>query len=249
LKVDISVVSHGQGCLVEKLLFDLVGYKVHVGKIIVTLNIFEPPVNVPGSLEGQVFFVRNDVPAGFGANHNAAVARMESDLICILNPDLRVGTSPFEYLSETLADPSVALVAPRIISPTGVDEDSVRSFITVQDILRKVWKKVVGKSPEGSCTSHSGDTVSVDWVGGMFMMVKRQAFADIGGFDEKFFLYYEDVDLCARFKKAGWAVKYDPRAEVVHDARRTSHTNLRYLKWHLSSMLRYFIKHGFFRFR
>jgi len=83
----------------------------------------------------------------------------------------------------------------------------------------------------------------------MFMMVKRQAFADIGGFDEKFFLYYEDVDLCARFKKAGWAVKYDPRAEVVHDARRTSHTNLRYLKWHLSSMLRYFIKHDFFRFR
>lgn len=245
----MSVVSHGQGPLVETLLRDLSLHSHHFSKIVVTLNVMEPAVNVPASLKEQVVVVRNDVPAGFGANHNAAVARMESDLICILNPDLRVGTSPFEYLSETLADPCVALVAPRIISPTGVDEDSVRSFITIQDILRKVWKKVVGKSPEGSCASHSGDPVSVDWVGGMFMMIKRQAFTEIGGFDERFFLYYEDVDLCARFNKAGWVVKYDPRVEVVHDARRTSHTNLRYLKWHLSSMLRYFIKHGFFRFR
>jgi GT2 family glycosyltransferase len=247
--ITLSVVSHGQGLLVENLLESLSPYNSEFDNIIVTLNMPEPAIKVPTCLKGRVSFRLNDVPAGFGANHNAVIAQVDSDLVCVLNPDLCFISEPFKFLSETLAEGEVALVAPKIISPAGIEEDSVRSFITVGDILAKVWLKLAGKPQRSSLVCHESGPVEVDWVGGMFMMIRKDAFNSIGGFDERFFLYYEDVDLCARFKKSGWTVMYDPRAEVIHDARLTSHTNWRYLKWHLSSMLRYFIKHGFFRFR
>ncbi|NWG88172.1 MAG: hypothetical protein HXY26_11815 [Hydrogenophilaceae bacterium] len=82
-----------------------------------------------------------------------------------------------------------------------------------------------------------------DWLAGMFLMADSESFRAIGGFDEGFHLYYEDVDLCARMRKAGKTLFLCPEAHVIHDARRSSRRELRYLRWHISSLVRYLSKH------
>ena len=79
------------------------------------------------------------------------------------------------------------------------------------------------------------DILYPDWVGGMFMLFSREMFSAIRGFDERYFLYYEDVDLCARLTLRGYKVCLTPKSKVIHQAQRTSHRNLRYLRWHLSA--------------
>jgi GT2 family glycosyltransferase len=77
----------------------------------------------------------------------------------------------------------------------------------------------------------------------MFMLFSTEDYKAIGGFDEKFFLYYEDVDICIRLWKSGRSVMVDPDVQVVHDARRTSHKSWRFMRWHVASMIRFFWKH------
>lgn len=85
----------------------------------------------------------------------------------------------------------------------------------------------------------SADLISPDWVAGMFLFARRAAFESVGGFDERYFMYYEDVDLCRRLRQKGYDIRLAPGARIVHDARRTSHTNPRYLMWHLRSIGRF----------
>lgn len=82
-----------------------------------------------------------------------------------------------------------------------------------------------------------------DWVAGMFMLFPSAAFEAVGGFDENFYLYYEDVDICVRLRHLGYRVAVMRGASVVHNARRDSRRCLRFARWHAASMARYFWKH------
>jgi len=79
-----------------------------------------------------------------------------------------------------------------------------------------------------------------DWVGGMFMLFRSDLYKTLGGFDEGYFLYYEDIHLCARLRVAGMRVVLEPKAEIIHDAQRASHRDLRHAWWHATSILRFF---------
>jgi len=74
----------------------------------------------------------------------------------------------------------------------------------------------------------------------MFMLFPSEIFKQLDGFDQKFFLYYEDVDLCARLRLLGYEVVLCPAASVVHQARRSSHSDFKYMIWHIASMMRFF---------
>ena len=77
----------------------------------------------------------------------------------------------------------------------------------------------------------------------MFLLFESKKYTNLNGFDESFHLYYEDVDICLRAWKYGFKVLLCKDNEVIHDARRSSHSDLVYMKWHLTSLLRFFIKH------
>ena len=80
----------------------------------------------------------------------------------------------------------------------------------------------------------------VDWVAGMFMFFHAGSFRQINGFDQKrFYMYMEDVDICERLFKSGKIVLFHPLISVVHNAQRSSHKNIKYLKWHIISAFRY----------
>ncbi|MEN9479140.1 MAG: hypothetical protein RLZZ298_535 [Pseudomonadota bacterium] len=233
--VTVSIVSHGHGIMVESLIRVLLGYS-EVGQIILTCNI---PETLNIASHERITLVDNGVPKGFGSNHNAAFALCQYPFFCPLNPDIELSENPFPKLLKSASETGAALVAPLIFSRNGSVEDSIRHFPTFRLLLSKVLGNSCGRYP----VFLGQPDFYPEWVAGMFLMFRSQAFACLHGFDEKFFLYYEDVDICVRAWKNGMKVLACPSVAVVHDARRESHRSSRYLRWHLASMVRYFWKH------
>jgi len=233
--ISVSVVSHGQGELICNLFSDLARHCSSTVEVVLTLNVPETLAFDPAQYGFPVRVLRNPAPRGFGANHNAAFRAANHDLFCVLNPDVRLCADPFPTLAERLRDPAVGVVAPIIRSPTGTIEDSARRVPTPLSILRKVFLgEGVPDYEIGTVDFHP------DWIAGMFMVFRRETFATLGGFNERYFLYYEDVELCTRLALSGKRVILCPAVEAVHDARRQSHRNLRYLRWHVASVMRFF---------
>jgi GT2 family glycosyltransferase len=232
--VTLSVVSHAQGALVKDLLFDLARCCAASLRVILTSNIPELLPFSEREFPFRLTILRNARRRGFGANHNAAFAHSDSAYFCIANPDVRIELDPFPALTAALADAGVAIAAPLVRNPAGGIEDSARRFPTPGRLLRKL---IAGEPPRDYALD--GRPVEPDWVAGMFMLLRAEAFARLRGFDERYFMYYEDVDLCARARRLGLRIVLDPRAQVVHDARRASHRSARHAWWHARSLVRF----------
>ena len=237
IEVSISVVSHGQRDLVALLIRDLQTHCSNVQlELILTLNIGEEPPAEWHDFGPLSILIKNTVPLGFGANHNQAFARASGRLFCVLNPDIRLTTDPFALLLACLDDLSVALVAPLVMGSDGKIEESARVFPSPGRIAKRVFGQ-----PSSADYAISEQPLYPDWVGGMFMLFRRQIFEQLHGFDERYFLYYEDVDICARLRLLGHEIAQCPQVKVIHCAQRRSHRNARYLSWHFMSMTRFFL--------
>ena len=235
--ITVSVVSHGQIELVNKLFVDLATHCAPGLTVILTHNLPENEAAIPRQWNHRLDVVRNECPKGFGANHNAAFRHCATPLFCVVNPDIRLTADPFQALVAALDGQRIAAVGPLVRAPNGNPEDSARTFPTAMGLLRKLVTRPTG--PEYPIDR--GATM-VDWVAGMFMALRADAFKSVGGFDERFFLYYEDVDICRRLRGAGYVVAYEPRTSVIHDARRASHRNVRLMAIHAVSALRYLLR-------
>lgn len=231
----LSIVSHNHGEMVERLIQSALRFD-EVGLIALTLNRKET-LRLPE--DDRIRVTTNSKPRGFGANHNAAFKRCDRPYFCPLNPDIRLPSNPFPQLLEAIQRSGAALVAPLVRSPTGSIEDSVRYFPTLLSLSRKA----LGRSDGRYLIDGHENELLPDWVAGMFMLFRSDCFAQLAGFDEQFFLYYEDVDICARAWKQGMKVLACTEVSVIHDARRTSRRDARYMWWHLRSLGRYLVKH------
>ncbi len=235
-KVTLSVVSHGQGHLIAMLFQDIEKHCGSSAEVTLTLNLPEALPFDPSAMPFKVRIIENPQPRGFGDNHNAAFASGCARFFCVINPDIRLQDNPFPALIEVLGNPLVGVVAPLILDPQKTVADSARKFPTVYSILGKIFRKKT--VPDYVI---SDQLLFPDWVAGMFMLFRRDVFDELHGFDKNYFLYYEDVDLCDRLRLAGYLTALCPRVAAIHDAQHTSHRNFRYLRWHLSSMMRFFI--------
>lgn len=244
--ISISIVSHGQIDLVTALLDDLKALapaRLSCIEVILTLNLPETLPFAPEHLPFPVKILRNAQPLGFAANHNQAFRAATGRYYAVVNPDIRLNGDPFTGLLACLdSQPRVGLAAPLVLNPAGTVDDSARRFPTPGRILRKLRRQ-----PRGTDYTIGQTPLSPDWVAGMFMLLPSPVFAAVGGFDEDYFLYYEDVDLCARLRLAGHDILLCPQVSVIHHARRSSHRSLRYLRLHLGSMLRFFTSDVFRR--
>lgn len=209
-----------------------------VEQIIVTLNVPEQ-LNLPANAKIQL--VENQQPHGFGANHNVAFKLCHQPFFCIINPDIELTGDPFPSLKDTLENNKAAMVAPLVMSPTGEVDDSIRHFPTIASLFAKLWRGEQGRYT----LPDDGTILFPDWVAGMFMLYDSEEFAELGGFDEGYFLYYEDVDICARTHKANKKIVVDLKVSVIHNAQRASRRNFQHMRWHLGSMIRYLSRHPF----
>ena len=182
----------------------------------------------------QVRLLQNTQNVGFGRGVNQAVAVTEAPLVLVMNPDCRLSAGALAALERTLtADPACAVVGPRILDPDGSvqgsargDPDMLTGLFGRASALRRLMPGLAVSRRNvvdgGAGTSPSGHVV--DWVSGACMLVRREAFARARGFDERFFLYWEDADLCRRLRALGYRIRYDTAATAVHRVGHSSRT-------------------------
>lgn len=236
-ELTLSIVSHGQADLVATLLDDLARHATVPLRVILTINLPESEDAWTGRIYPfEVETIRNPVRRGFGANHNAALVRAQTGFFCVLNPDIRLRMDPFPALIAMLADATTGVVAPLVTNPGLVPEDHARSFPSIFSLAAKA----LGSRPH-TAPPPDDAVYHPDWVAGMFMLFRTETLRSVEGFDERYFLYYEDVDLCARLRARGLEVAVCPAVSVIHAARRESRRNPRYALWHLRSALRFLL--------
>ncbi len=234
----MSIVSHGHGAMVAGLVEQLLACP-EVGQVIVTYNV---PEQTTVFSDHRVEVIVNRTPQGFGANHNAAFRRCREAFWGVLNPDIELTRNPFPDLLDVFKDESVGLAAPLVMHPSGGLEDSIRLFPTLTALLGKL----MGCDNSRYAVLPGRPMFCPEWVAGMFMLFRASSFAALRGFDEGYYLYYEDVDICWRAWRMGKKVVACPSASVIHDARRASRGNWQHRRWHLASMLR-FLARSFMR--
>jgi N-acetylglucosaminyl-diphospho-decaprenol L-rhamnosyltransferase len=235
-QISVSIVSHGQGSLVHALLHDLEHVHTSIAlDVLLTLNIDETLPFTITDFKFPIRLLRNPLPLGFGANHNQAFGHAQGNFYCVLNPDVRLPQDPFPVLLHALQDTNVALAAPLVTNAAGCVEDSARCFPSPAQIIARA----LGRSNASNYTLDR-TTLQPDWVGGMFMLFPAPVFHAIKGFDTRFFLYYEDVDLCARLRLSGKKIILRTDTRIVHEAQRDSHRKFQHFRWHVTSMLRFF---------
>jgi GT2 family glycosyltransferase len=221
--------------MVSRLISQLLDFP-EVGQIILTKNI---PETLVIQHSQKLLILDNVRTVGFGKNHNTAFKFAAGKFFCVLNPDVIFLCNPFVSLLDHFEDADVSLVAPRVTNSAGDEEDSMRYFPTPLSITKKL---LLGEKGRYYITE-SSPMFYPEWVAGMFMLFKSRIFSKIGGFDECFYLYYEDVDICIRIWKMGGVIIGVPEVAIIHNAQRASRSNIQHLNWHIRSMLRYFIKH------
>jgi len=174
-----------------------------------------------GAVKDLVTLLETGVNLGFGGGVNRGVAVAATPLVLVCNPDLVVHDGAVAAMVAALdAEPDWALVGPKILDSAGETYPSVRRFPSLLDavghaLLAPLW-------PKNPFTARyrSGYAVKpkwgVDWISGACFLIRREAFEALGGFDEGFFMFAEDLDLCFRAHQLGFGIGYVDRAVVTH---------------------------------
>lgn len=185
---------------------------------------------------------------GYGGAINAAAAALpdEVEYILVSNPDVRLEPDSVKSLVTAMsADATVGAVGPRVLNVDGTPYPSARSFPSLRTgighaVFFSVWP---GNPWSRRYLAHRDDSRQprpVDWLSGSCVLVRRSAFDAIGGFDEGYFMYFEDVDLGYRLAKAGWRRLFLPTTSVVHSgAHSTTSESARMIRTHHDSAYRY----------
>jgi GT2 family glycosyltransferase len=169
-------------------------------------------------------FIAEPGNPGFAAAVNRGVRACATPYVIVLNPDCVLGGPVRESLTSYLdATPDVAVAGPRLLNEDGRLQPSGRRFPDLTTAVggRRSWLTATAPGNWFSrrnllLTAQDTTPKQVDWVSGACMTIRREAFEQVGGLDEKFFLYWEDADFCRRLAKAGWRTMWHPGAAVTH---------------------------------
>lgn len=168
----------------------------------------------------EVRLLRQSRNLGFARAQNIGVAAGNGAAVLVLNPDTEIDAGTLAPLLERLAeDPRIGCIGPALVREDGsFDHAARRSFPTPLSALGH-FTGIGRRTDHGPLAAYRAPEVEsgpVDAVNGAFMMLRRSAFERVGGFDEGYWMYMEDLDLCARLKEGGWITFYEPAARALH---------------------------------
>jgi N-acetylglucosaminyl-diphospho-decaprenol L-rhamnosyltransferase len=219
----------------------------HVGEVVVVDNAStdgSPDALVAADPDARL--VRAGANLGDGAGANRGIEATGGELVLVMNADVAVHRGAVDSMVAELAShPAWAVVGPRILEADGTHYPSARRFPSMADAAGHAV--LAGLAPANRFTRRyrmadlsAEVTTEVDWVSGACFLARRRALEDLGGFDEAYFMYAEDVDLCWRARRAGWGVAYVPAAVVTHiQGLSTARRPFRMLVAHHRSVLRF----------
>lgn len=201
----------------------------------------------------QVIIVCNNTLKGFAENNNLGVKYSKGEYVAIINPDIILKPNSLNILVDYVKlNGDVGIVAPKLLNIDGTVQKSVRRFINIYFLLLRIlyWgRDMTNNKKLNSYLLKNIDTnkiQKVDWAIGAALLLKKELFVQLDGFDKNFFLYVEDEDLCLRTWKKEKKVIYLPESEMYHIHKKESHKFNRKTVMHAKSMFYFIKKHKVF---
>lgn len=191
----------------------------------------------------RVRLIPNEKNEGFSRANNRAVRKSRGEFLLFLNTDVVLRPGAIELLMEEMAaHPDTGVAGPALLTPAGAFQ---ASFGGRTGFFVELAKKAILNRLRTRTLRTNRRRREVRWVSGAFLLVRRKAFLDAGGFDEGFFLYFEDIDLCERILDKGWKVIFLPEAVSLHHGGvSTSARPVRSRMEYRKSQLRFYRKHS-----
>jgi GT2 family glycosyltransferase len=194
--------------------------------------------------------IHNERNAGFAAAANQGVRAASVDPVVLLNPDAVASPGAIESLADALAEhPKAGVVGGLVRNPDGTVQPTKRIFpklwqAALHGLVGIVWPNNPGTRAYTLADASFEQPRRVDWVAMTAVALRRETFDALGGYDERFFFFVEDVDYCRRLADAGWEVWFEPRAEFMHIwGGSWTQRPLKFLALHQINLYRYFRKH------
>jgi len=186
---------------------------------------------------------------GYARAANLGIAATRAQVVAVCNPDTELRAGSARVLLERFErEHDLGAVGPRVANADGTTYPSARSVPTIGDTvghatLGLVWPQNPSTRRYRQLDADPDVARDVDWVSGAAIWLRRRALDDVGGWDERYFMYVEDVDLCDRLRARGWRVAYEPSAGVTHvQGVSTDRRPYRMIAEHHRSLARYAVK-------
>jgi len=195
---------------------------------------------------GFVEYIDTKKNLGFGKGHNYNIDKLDSRYHIIMNPDIILTEDSLSVLIDFMSDKRIGMCVPKLVDTEGNMQLVYRRELTVFDLFVRMFCKNMFEKRYKYHTMQNRDYSKpfiVPFAQGSFLFVRTQLYKQIGGFDDRFFMYMEDADLCKRINNESKLV-YCPYTSVIHKWEKGSHKNIKLLKIHIQSMISYFNKWG-----
>jgi GT2 family glycosyltransferase len=237
-KISVVIVARNGREYLRKCLKSLFENKDLLEVIVVDNNSEEDIVSLVTEEFPKVTLIKNNRNLGFGAANNLGVGQAKSEIIFFCNPDTIVGKECLQNAKEYFNDHSeVGIIGAKLFvdeSRQELQKEAMGRFPRILDLMfRRMNIAQWGVNAP----------LEVDWVSGAAMFIRRDLFDQLGGFDENFFMYWEDVDLCLRARKLGYKTTYLPTAEVIHFGGKSINSNRTRKQLYYASQNYFFKKH------
>lgn len=194
----------------------------------------------------DITYIYNNKNIGFGRANNLVINKIKSKSIyhLVLNPDVFFTPDVIPNLIKELRkNEELAMIAPKVEYPDGKNQFNCRRFPTFFDLIirrLKIFKKHIKKQEYQNI--NLSESFFPDAIHGCFMLFKTNDFVRLQGFDERYFLYMEDIDICKKIKESNKKILFFPKEKITHLHRKGSEKKIKLLLYHLSSAIKYFIK-------
>lgn len=234
MDLTIQIVNFRSRHYLKKCLFSIAkNLSTKVRAEIVVINNDAAPLGLPSVVE-----IGKNV--GFGKAHNIGFQQSRGKYILFLNPDTEILPGAIERMLTTLEEnPKMGIAGPLLIDSQG--ELQPDCFGSNRTPLTIAGKKIFSQK---RCEQlKDANVLEVDWVSGGAMMVRRDVFARVGGFDENYFMYFEDVDFCLRARELGYKAAINPMARIFHESGRSFESESQKKKLYYASQDYYLQKH------
>ncbi|MCM5663482.1 glycosyltransferase family 2 protein [Galbibacter mesophilus] len=210
--------------------------------------------NLFSSSDDRIIYIHNGENIGFGAGHNIAISKasqLNSNYHVILNPDVFFDTNVLDNLINFMqSNKDIGLVMPKVLYPDGSLQYLCKLLPRPVDLFLRFFfvnTRMLNKNNEVFELQKSGYNriMNVPYLSGCFMFCRKNILNEIHGFDERFFMYFEDVDISRRINSISRTVYY-PDVQIFHHHEKGSFKNFKLLKIHIKSAIKYFNKWGWF---
>jgi len=233
--LSIIIVNYKSEKYLAKCIFSIKEKILNVEHEIIVINNDNLDIQCPSG----VGLINSDKNIGFGAACNVGAKKAQGELLWFLNPDTEIVSSNIsELIHDFDENGRAAIIGPKLITSDGKTQKWIagEEITIVSTILnnlgytrdQKIWE--------------SENLVECAWVSAAAMFIKKDVFEKLGGFDEKFFMYFEDIDLCQRARKLGYKILYFPEFAIKHIGGGSFISKIKQKKYYYKAQFKYFLK-------